>query len=73
MTKKEHRREERTERIANYKVSGQAMKVWCASQGVTKDTLRYWLRTLKSGHTPAAPKRASFVPLTLSEPVEDLV
>lgn len=71
MTKKEQRRQEWAARIANYETSGQTMKAWCDAQGVTKDTLRYWLRTLKPRPVRAAKAAApgrDFIPLALSEP-----
>lgn len=67
MTRKEERRQEWAERIRHYETSGQTMKAWCDAQGVTKDTLRYWLRTLKPRFTHASKTATPFVPLTLSE------
>ncbi|WP_420819735.1 IS66 family insertion sequence element accessory protein TnpA [Paenibacillus monticola] len=46
LTRKEERRQEWAERIQHYETNGQTMKAWCDAQGVTKDTLRYWLRNL---------------------------
>lgn len=67
MTKKEERRQKWAERIQHYETSGQTMKAWCDAQGVTKDTLRYWLRTLKP-RSARAKTAAPFVPLALNEP-----
>ncbi|GAC43577.1 IS66 family insertion sequence element accessory protein TnpA [Paenibacillus popilliae] len=70
MTKQEQRRQEWTARVAAYEASGQTMKVWCAEHHVTKDQLRYWLRTLKGRSTAtAATSSVRFVPLALSEPM----
>ena len=68
MTKKEERRQEWAARIQQYETSGQTMKAWCDAQGVTKDTLRYWLRVLKPRSVRAAQTAAPFVPLALNEP-----
>ncbi|MFB5764158.1 IS66 family insertion sequence element accessory protein TnpA, partial [Paenibacillus medicaginis] len=54
-------------RVADYKASGQTMKAWCATQGVTLNQLKYWLRTLKSRPVSTSESPASFIPLALRE------
>ncbi|WP_281886237.1 IS66 family insertion sequence element accessory protein TnpA [Paenibacillus sp. YYML68] len=69
MTKKELRRQEWIARVSDYEASGQTMKAWCAEQGVTKDQLRYWLRTLneRTSGKSSGNTSNSFIPLTLSD------
>lgn len=69
MTKKEQRRQEWIARVADYRASGQTMKAWCTANLVSKDQLRYWLRTLKSNSPASEALPASrWVPLSVSEP-----
>ncbi|ULO09523.1 IS66 family insertion sequence element accessory protein TnpB [Paenibacillus sp. 19GGS1-52] len=64
MTKAQQRQKEWTERIANYRTSGQTMSVWCHSHGVTPHQLKYWLRKLD----PVTPRTSAprFIPVTLT-------
>lgn len=68
MTRKEQRRQEWIARVADYRSSSQTMKAWCEANRVTKDQLRYWLRTLK-GQSSSNSKTptARFVPLSIQE------
>lgn len=64
MTKAQQRQKEWTERIANYRTSGQTMSVWCLSHGVTPHQLKYWLR--KIDPVPSRTSAPHFIPVTLT-------
>jgi transposase-like protein len=69
MTRKELRRNEWIARIADYRASGQSMQAWSNQNHVSKDQLRYWLRTLRDHTAPAETSPTRFVPLILQDPV----
>ncbi|MEK3884598.1 hypothetical protein [Paenibacillus sp. PL2-23] len=53
MSRKEQRRKEWIARVADFRASGQSMKAWSNQNHVSKDQLRYWLRTLRENTGPA--------------------
>ncbi|THF72437.1 IS66 family insertion sequence element accessory protein TnpA [Cohnella fermenti] len=68
MSRKEQRRQEWTTRVADYQSSGKTMQTWCDENHVTRDQLRYWLRTLRDRSSlNSTSSSAHFVPLTINE------
>lgn len=53
MSRKEQRRKEWIARVADFQASGQSMQSWSNQNHVSKDQLRYWLRTLPDHTVPA--------------------
>lgn len=65
MKAKEQRHAEWMKRIVDFRESGMTMKAWCATQQLTLDQMKYWIRKQKQCSQPDNPR---FIPLTVSPP-----